>query len=407
MTTSKITLNLPTKQPVWGSGDGRTTEPSAAIKAAGDVEGKAPAAKFRNWLHNLQNQWIKRIGAHVISNYFEPDRQSDDIPTYSPAHDVLGVIFHPSLEGGSYFCTVDENFIYKAGNLRNWSLVSSGAAYEFVQPRCLGITATTLLVGIQDTSAPRVALRKYDGSTVSTIAVASGVLTPTSLMSKYPDSDAGIVLTSSAVYYNSNMNSASGWTTPTTPPSSVNFLHSVIWIGGNSWVCVDGVIGTIKLYKSTNNSTSWQAAAVQPTVGTDLVICNNAAYNPNTGRLVLVGGTSAGAQDVIVYTDTLGDSNWTQASILTEDGCVPGEALACVYYCGGGLWLAAGEIFSSGRPNVLASWDDAATWAPVEFYTVLGGASADKNIKSCNAIACNGQSMLIVGDDIAFYQSLA
>ncbi len=73
-------LTVPTQTPTWATDNVNNTEPSAAKKALGWVNGEEPASAYENWQMNLNGDWWA-----WIDQRFGDGDNTDDVAIFNPA----------------------------------------------------------------------------------------------------------------------------------------------------------------------------------------------------------------------------------------------------------------------------------------------------------------------------------
>lgn len=378
-------LNLPDYQPRWATDALRTLAPGESDKDQGWSDSDKPPARWMNWLQNLAYEWTRRFGASLVSNV---KMNSSNIGGGNP---LINVIFHPTLiDAGIWLCSTSSN-VYNSLNGRNWSgsvrvLTAAG------QARSRAIDATYAMFGLASGSIDYTS----DGS--STWANDSGMTTTnaiTALVSKYPDNN--FLMLGDSV---GNIEIAAGgigtaWVAPTTAPTTLSNIRAISRVGSTSWIAIDAG-GDCEI--SNDDGDTWVATASNPS---STGVVNTMAFNSDSGILVVAGETSFGSKvPAIDYSTDLG-ATWNAATIV--DSAVF-EALYCVYYCGGGIWYAHGELQSTARGNEAGyvSFDNGVTWRQASYID-------DSFIAhdSAHDIGCDRRKLVIVREDSKSGHTLA
>jgi len=393
-------LYLPDTSPIWGSDVGASAEPTSnIIKQRGFAIGNRSSSKWHNWLLNLQNQYINLLGDSQLANWYELDRQADDLGT----DDIIGVIYAPFVAGGTWFCN-SASSIYASQTLRYWTKVYdlTGTGLVAVNPHCWALSSTEVLFVCQDLSGA-VLLRSTDGTSWSSSAISGITDESQGIMTRYPDiSDfLGLYVSDSTIL---RIEDISTWTAPTTPPSSVSELHQPLWLYGSTWVVLSGQgTGDVLIFRSLDNGDTWDTGTLiitNPSAGH-----RGLAYNPTSNRLCFFTLRLSGNRDPFIkYSDDLG-YNWNFATVSQDSRIYQTTIDAHLYFCGGGKWIAVSSVPNSGRSNIYISLDDAETWTVANIFSINNAGT--KTLSNIKSVGCNGRHLLAVGNDGIFYKSLA
>lgn len=364
-------LSLPTL-PRWATDVSATSEPAEALKDTGAVQGTASAAKEFNWLQNQQYQYCQFALKTVISNWRSLDYASK--PTLSRA-----VIFHPDQ---GMWLIVDNNvpnswISYDGHNF------TVDAAVGAPEPRSIAIDSTYIMFGLVAGGInTRDITGAYLGVTSVAIGGAGGVDT---IITKYPSSDFCMVTRSGVIRIAATGVTSGAWVAATTPPPApvTTGNQRLLWAGGTTFFLMQGAGGTTKTFMSTDDGDNW-AVTTFPWSGIAAGVGTDMAYNPDDDMLVIVGADDTPSGHIEYSLDS--GTTWTVATI-DYDG-TPSDLFygpAAVYYCGQGMWVAAGTS-SITMSKVLVS-ADGINWSLASMESELDAPIVDIHASSRMLVA--------------------
>jgi hypothetical protein len=357
------TLRFPTEQPRWATNSGRLLEPSSGAKDVGWSDDNKPPARWQNWLQNTVWDWLRRSAAVPVSNWFW---NGDDIG----AEDIWGLTYHPDLEDGQWVAATRDSSptqIQSSTSLNGmaWNELVGTIAGKLLSPRTLIIDLTRYLLG---TTTGEI----YWSTNGTAWAADSALiaLAPTwALASKYPDSsflvagmdDPGVIRFASGGV-------GTSWSTPTTGPSTSDFISTIVRVGSTTWIAVTK--NPAECFISSDDCDNWADTTHPNTVVAGLYV-DHAAYDAGTGTLIVVGKTGASPPFTpqVLFSRDLGTS-WTQATVNKHEHLTTFQ-LTSMYACGGGIWVAGGTQGGSTEDVCLlmVSYDDGENWFPATYHS--------------------------------------
>lgn len=356
-------LKTPDGFPRWATDSGRVLEPSSGVKDTGWQIDDVPPARWMNWLQNLQYEWNQYHLRQQIANWRFCDYNTKPAPgtsqsvIYNQEDGIWWIIGTNGANGEAWYSYDGHNFTLQAaslvGNLPN--------------EHCIAIDSANLLVGTDDGIKYRPnATGVWALIANAAIGLASG---PTTIITKYSTSDFIMAYAAGTVFIESTGVTGGSWvaatTDPPSPPAGAPTGTRFIWATGNTfYLMITGVTGpSTKVYTSTDNGDNWAAMSNHP-LASDTAY--EMAYNPDTGRLIVVGN-DATPTSLIEYTDDAGATAWSSATIDYGDVQSPYRSpqLRSVYYCGNNVWIAGGNSSALNGQSALflVSIDDGETWA--------------------------------------------
>jgi hypothetical protein len=351
-------LKTPEGLPRWATDAGVALEPSEAKKDEGNVQGKKPPARWHNWLQKMNYEWIKNLLKQLVANW-----QFCDYTT--PPTNCNGVIWHP--ERGIWFLSLTSG--------ANGAVWTSQDGCEFIldetltghlpENRGIAIDSTYAIVVHDDGLSYGIENAAWTDVLNAAIGISSG---PDTIATKYGTSDLCMVNYLNEVYIETTDVTGGSWAAASTAPPAVpaGANGKLLYTTGTTFYLMRSSTTATKTYVSTDDGDNWAATAFHPLTteeGFDM------GYNPDTGRLIVVGETAGGSPvPVIEYTDDGGATAWVAATIDNQGLTLDNSSLATVYYCGNNIWVAAGSneisagIGYGSRAGFYISDDDGATW---------------------------------------------
>jgi len=165
-----------------------------------------------------------------------------------------------------------------------------------------------------------------------------------------------------------------GWIAATTPPSGPNWYEAYRQAGmhvtGNIWLAFSYQSPNLNhIWRTTDDGDTWSHVKdVGTWLGDSSLEIWDVDYNPNSGRIIAVGGRDyANGSCLIIYSDDDG-ATWDVVNTLTNTNTAHFDRLSFMYnvhYCGGNTWVGSGPIVSSELSQIAVSHDDGMNWTMV------------------------------------------
>jgi hypothetical protein len=388
-------IGYPSQLPKWATTAANRSEPSESDKAAGHAQGQASPAYEENWRANLVYQWVQKIPALNLKNWFG----NTDVDTW----DIYSAIYHPEI---GLWCVSGNNATTKYSTdgytWGNGGTIDAGgfAAYRFAAIDDL------YYIMASDGTADNLKYTTDPTGAWSTIVSATigGSGNMTAIATKYPDDRMCILSRNSGASLGiriTNTTILGTWVGPTTPPPSVpasSLGLALFWVSGNTWLLLcntyAGDRSKMKLYKTLDDGDTWaDVPGILTPYPSGSYGAIHLAHNPSTGRIVSVGSDAAigTPNEFAAYSDDLGDT-WT-ASTIDNKGYGSGSILEQVYYCGGNAWVAIAKNYDPDEnQTVYVSTDDGATWEIADMNDATYGSN------NLTVLACDERRLMAFGD---------
>jgi len=203
-----------------------------------------------------------------------------------------------------------------------------------------------------------------------------------------------------------------GFLSATTAPFTGHVNKKMLYLGGSTFLVLQSTNPYAELYQSTDDGDTWVKSTTDPdSAFVDPVEMEDMDYNPNTGRLLVVG-SKPGADGRLCYTDDLG-TTWTEAN-FTDPKQMYKSNLHAVKYVGGTTWLMVGNWT---YPSSVSNYSGEGIWIShdngVNFKYCASNVGCDAGglvgdtVKHLYAIGTDGQVYFVGGEDARVYKSLA
>lgn len=358
-------IEVPADLPRWATDPGRTLKPDESEKDLGwDLDEKGPA-RWMNWLQENTYQWIKKIAGVPFFNWSLVDN--------SIVNALVSVIYSDTLK--KWFATeVATNQVWSSDEGHLWLTYQAPLPAAPVS-RGVAIDSARVIIGAGSDV--------YYSNGGAFVPAGVGGAAFNTLYTAYPTSDRVLVADSAGVVRFATNVAAGLWTPATTSPATA--LATLIHLEGANWLGMS----IQQCYVSTDDGVNFAAAGSVP-VG---VVLKMVEYNPNSGRLVVVGDDGFNAP--AIYTSDDVGATWISRIGGVSDPT--GGVLSAVQYIGGSMWFAGGGIITPPtRETMYVSLDDGDTWDLATYH--------DFNLalpRDIVDVAGDGRSLICVGGNIA------
>lgn len=378
-------LDLPDKLPRWATDAGVTLEPDSADKDVGWGTTIRPPTRWMNWIQNTVYEWVRRIGFVAVGNW-------NNVHDASFTDDAQAIIYHPEIRVWQRFDDTGPSGVSVSSSDGKAWIVGTALGG---QPTVAAIDSLRFIVGFSNGNVQHSTSSIFGSPSTVTPGVGGGNIG--ALETAYPDSNLILAGGSSTPQVRIANDVTSAWSSATTQPTER--VRRFMRIGVSSWLSVNSSTGgtDATCYQSDDDGDNWtQLADIFAATSIDQLWHGDVNVNGQT--VVAVGDDGAG-NGVIAYSGDMGNT-W-QDAVFSDLGGGFLNDLKTIYYCGGDLWVAAGN--SPGPSAALwVSTDDARTWQPA---TIDYGATAD--LDDFRDIGCNGRFLIVAGFTGAMYRSLA
>lgn len=378
-------IDFPTP-PRWSTANpsSTTTEPLESRKDTGAAANDQPPAPQWNWLLNAQYETMQRCNSVFVSNWWHGETGLGDNYKWCQYHPEIGKWIIGLSTG--YNSSIDG---------KNWS---PGLLRTFnTEEQITGIDATRFIVcGIAGTLEHSTDAVSWSSETVTGMSDK-----PSAICTKYPDSDYTVVGGDGGEVYISTTGIGGTWNVATTPPSTSSSINTIVRTASNTFVAVTG---TGYSFISTDGGDVWAATTQDPrdafgTMGVYHVAAN--ADDDNDSPVICAAGASVITDGSIARSIDGGDT-WTAATIVQDVPVSVAQTLRGVYYCGGKIWVACGDLYSGPVANILVSHDNGANWRRVAYNDPQNVA-----IDDLYGICSDGKQLVLAGDAGINLHSLA
>jgi len=398
------TLRTPGNIPEWCTDEAFVLEPPAANVATGWAPATRPAAPIMNWLQNLYGKWVRYFQKALLSNW-------EHVHITTNLGNVAAIIFHP--DEGLWLASLETDYVafsrdgynFIVGSDFTSSNFGSGIAIDssrFILCRDQGILYRVLGASLDDWTA----------ITKATMG-APGAASILHLCTNYPSSDRAIAVDADgAVYFATSITATwhkpGSGSQPQSIPSGTITTAWIIKVDGTNWYLFLASANGAKLYLSDDNGLTWDTCGTGAyPFATSGDAASAIAYDTDNEILVIVGSKHGSSQHIAkIEFSTDAGITWTEANIdYAGRYDIKKSYLYCVYYCGNGMFVAAGytiEAVAGGHPIyppiVLVS-SDGQNWR-VAHVKVDNEDLTDYAIMK--GFACNGNFLLMCSDEGIF-----